>query len=126
MLYFDNVMNHINNVNCVFVMLQSQYKSLLVSYRTTSTEVVQLLLNCYSNKDSPSHYALHEVNKNPYSDRRLRGDECPLQVQSDWPRSGRTNLSFVLRRDLTYTLNLTSRVRIDTNIIILSNSMAIL
>ncbi|KAK8720307.1 hypothetical protein OTU49_013421, partial [Cherax quadricarinatus] len=88
----------------------SQYKSLLVSYRTTAEQLVQLLLNCYSNKENPQHYILHEVNKNPYSDRPLRCDECPLVIQSDWPRASRANLSFVLRRNISYALSLKSRV----------------
>ncbi|KAK7073738.1 hypothetical protein SK128_011523 [Halocaridina rubra] len=88
----------------------SQYKSLLVSYRTTAEELVQLLLNCYSNKENPNHYAVHEVNKNPYTDRPLRPDECPLSVQSEWPRASRQNYSFVLRRNVAYALSLKSRV----------------
>ncbi|XP_071534792.1 uncharacterized protein [Panulirus ornatus] len=88
----------------------SQYKSLLVSYRTTAEELVQLLLNCYSNKDNPKHYAVHEINKNPYRDRPLRPDECPLLVQSEWPRAARPNMAFVLRRNVNYALSLKSRI----------------
>ncbi|KAG7174086.1 Afadin-like 2, partial [Homarus americanus] len=87
----------------------SQYKSLLVSYRTTAEELVQLLLNCYSNKENPKHYTVHEVNKSPYSDRPLRPDECPLLVESEWPRAARANLALVLRRNVSYALSLKSR-----------------
>lgn len=79
----------------------SQYKSLLVSYRTTAEELVQLLLNCYSSKENPKNYAVHEVNKNPYSDRPLEADEFPLLVQSEWPRASRHNYAFVLRRNMS-------------------------
>lgn len=88
----------------------SQYKSLLVSYRTTAEELVQLLLNCYSSQESPRHYAVHEVNKCPYSDRPLRPDEYPLLVQSEWPRPARLNYAFVLRRNANYALSLKSRI----------------
>ncbi|XP_068215004.1 uncharacterized protein [Palaemon carinicauda] len=88
----------------------SQYKSLLVSYRTTSEELVQLLLNCYNNKESPRHYAVHEVIKCPYSDRQLRHDDYPLLIQSEWPRNARQNHSFVLRRNANYALSLKSRI----------------
>ncbi|ROT72306.1 hypothetical protein C7M84_009305 [Penaeus vannamei] len=79
----------------------SQYKSLLVSYRTTAEELVQLLLNCYSSKENPKNYAVHEVNKNPYSDRLLDPDEFPLLAQSEWPRASRHNYAFVLRRNMS-------------------------
>ncbi|XP_066956500.1 uncharacterized protein [Macrobrachium rosenbergii] len=92
------------------LMSGSQYKSLLVSYRTTAEELVQLLLNCYGNKENPMHYSVHEVNKNPYTDRPLRPDECPLSVQSEWPRANRQNYAFVLRRNVSYALSLKSRV----------------
>ncbi|XP_064110963.1 polycomb protein Pcl-like [Macrobrachium nipponense] len=92
------------------LMSGSQYKSLLVSYRTTAEELVQLLLNCYGNKENPMHYSVHEVNKNPYTDRPLRPDECPLSVQSEWPRATRQNYAFVLRRNVSYALSLKSRV----------------
>ncbi|CAL4073828.1 unnamed protein product [Meganyctiphanes norvegica] len=88
----------------------SQYKSLLVSYRTTSEELTQLLLNCYGNKESPKHYAVHEVCKTPYGDRQLRPDEHPLLVQSEWSKKDKTNYSFVLRRNIAYALSLKSRM----------------
>ncbi|XP_042861634.1 uncharacterized protein LOC122246902 [Penaeus japonicus] len=79
----------------------SQYKSLLVSYRTTAEELVQLLLNCYNSKEPPTNYEVHEVNKNPYSDRPLQPDEFPLLVQSEWPKAARHNYAFVLRRNVS-------------------------
>ncbi|XP_045597170.2 uncharacterized protein [Procambarus clarkii] len=88
----------------------SQYKSLLVSYRTTAEELVQLLLNCYNNKENHNHYIVHEVNNSPYSDRPLRPEECPLLVQSEWPRAARANMAFVLRRNVAYALSLKSRL----------------
>lgn len=81
-----------------------------MSYRTTAEELVQLLLNCYSSKENPKNYAVHEVNKNPYSDRPLEADEFPLLAQSEWPRASRHNYAFVLRRNVSYTLSLKSRV----------------
>lgn len=91
---------------------QSQYKSLLVSYRTTAEELVQLLLNCYSSKENPKNYAVHEVNKNPYSDRLLDPDEFPLLAQSEWPRASRHNYAFVLRRNMSRNVFLRAKVRI--------------
>ena len=88
----------------------SQYKSLLVSYRTTSEELVQLLLNCYNNKECPKHYTIHEVCKEPYRDRELMQDEHPLMVQSEWPRANRVNFALVLRRNVLYALSLKTRV----------------
>ncbi|XP_050706500.1 uncharacterized protein LOC126991895 [Eriocheir sinensis] len=87
----------------------SQYKSLLVSYRTTAEELVQLMLNCYNSKESPARYAVHEVCEKPYSDRPLRRDEYPLLVQSEWPRALRPRLSLVLRRTAAYGIGLQPR-----------------
>ena len=41
--------------------MQSLYKSLMISERTTAQGVIQLLLNCYDSDDSPSSYSLYEV-----------------------------------------------------------------
>ncbi|XP_063883000.1 uncharacterized protein LOC135112515 [Scylla paramamosain] len=54
----------------------SQYKSLLVCYRTTSEELVQLLLNCYNSKESPGALrhprgVLHALQRPPTAPRRV-------------------------------------------------------
>ena len=71
---------------------------------------MQLLLNCYNSKESPARYAIHEVCATPYSDRPLRRDECPLLVQSEWPRAARPRLSLVLRRTAAYGISMPPRV----------------
>ncbi|KAB7506377.1 hypothetical protein Anas_12640 [Armadillidium nasatum] len=92
------------------LMQGSQYKSLMVAYHTTAEELVQLVLKCYNSSENPLNYALHEVCKNPYSDRPLTPDECPLKTQWEWPRNQRNNWAFFLRRNLTYAFSLKSRM----------------
>ena len=82
----------------------------MVSYHTTSLDLVQLLLNCYTNKEDPSHFNLHEVCKHPYTDRPLNPRECPLVVQSEWPKLNKKNFHFVLRRNLAYALSVKQKV----------------
>ena len=84
----------------------------MVSYRTTSEDLVQLLLNCYNSKESPKHFTLHEVCKNPYSDSPINPEQYPLTIQGDWPKNKKNEYSFVLRRNLNYALSLKSRVSI--------------
>ncbi|XP_018017108.1 uncharacterized protein LOC108673746 [Hyalella azteca] len=87
--------------------LQSQYKSLLVSYRTRAEEVVQLMLNCCGRSDARCFYALHQVCRSPsYSDVRLSPDERPLEVKATWPLDRRDDYVFVLRRNMSDVLSL--------------------
>ncbi|KAF2366497.1 Ras-associating (RA) domain [Trinorchestia longiramus] len=94
-------------VHDTVLMPGSQYKSLLVSYRTRAEEVVQLMLNCYSRTDTRSFYALHQVCQFPeYSDVQLHPDDRPLEVKSSWPADRRDEFVFVLRRNMSAALSL--------------------
>jgi len=44
-----------------FVYLQSKYKSLLISERTTVDELIKILLNCYNSKEQVEQFSLYEV-----------------------------------------------------------------
>lgn len=94
-------------VHDTVLMPGSQYKSLLVSDRTTAEEVVQLLLNCYDRRENKHYYAIHEVRRSPnYNDRILLPDEKPLEVKSKWPRDRQAEFVFVLRRNMSQALSL--------------------
>ncbi|KAK8376453.1 hypothetical protein O3P69_009834 [Scylla paramamosain] len=85
----------------------SQYKSLLVSDRTTAEDVVQLLLNCYSRRDNKTYYAIHEVRRSPeFSDRMIQAEERLLEVKARWPRDRQAEFVFVLRRNMAQALSL--------------------
>lgn len=51
--------------SCFFILtLQSQYKSLLVSERTTIDDLIELLLRCHSNNERIERFSVYEVNLN--------------------------------------------------------------
>ncbi|XP_076066583.1 uncharacterized protein LOC143039972 [Oratosquilla oratoria] len=93
----------------------SQYKSVLVSCRTTAAELVSLLLSYHSSKEPRIHYALHEVSHMPYQDRPLDPSELPLAVQNGWPKDSKAKFSFILRRNMTQALSL-RRLSLRNNI----------
>ncbi|CAG2056430.1 unnamed protein product [Timema podura] len=62
----------------------SQYKSLLISDRTTVDELIQILLSCYNSKEQVEQFSLYEVCKSQEYQRKLHPDDCPLQVQQCW------------------------------------------
>lgn len=94
-------------VHDTVLMPGSQYKSLLVSERTTAEDVVQLLLNCYNRRDNKYYYAIHEVRRSPnYSDRMILPEELPLEVKNKWPRDRQAEFVFVLRRNMSQALSL--------------------
>ncbi|CAH0556520.1 unnamed protein product [Brassicogethes aeneus] len=70
---FDSVLNS-----------NSQYKSLLISAKTTVDELICLLLNCYNSKERYDHFSLYEVNIKKMQQRKLHHDDRPLQVQLTW------------------------------------------
>ena len=105
---------------------QSQYKSLLISERTTTDDVIELLLGCHNNNERIERFAIHEVCNIPgYEyERKLHPDDLPLSVQSAWKTwnadgggCGRgdgasTNnsfFSFVLKRNADTTTSLARR-----------------
>ncbi|KAK3878318.1 hypothetical protein Pcinc_017046 [Petrolisthes cinctipes] len=73
----------------------SQYKSLLVSERTTSEELVKLVLNCNNIPHDPSTYCLYEMRGNDGRERRLQQDERPLRLISRW--TNRDHCSLLVR-----------------------------
>lgn len=94
------------------LMAGSQYKSLLISERTTSEELIQLLLNCYSLKDQPYKFSLVEVCKPLQTERKLHFDDTPLLVQQQWPSPEhyafhvRRNVDISFRRKVPWTRSL--------------------
>ncbi|KAK3931371.1 Ras-associating and dilute domain-containing protein, partial [Frankliniella fusca] len=80
----------------------SQYKSLLISERTTVDELLQILLNCYNSKERVEQFSLYEVNSTQEYQRKLHPDDYPLRVQQAWlPQH---QLHFLVRRNTDYRL----------------------
>lgn len=48
------------------LMSSSQYKSLLISERTTADELLAILLHCYDSREGVERFSLYEVNKSYY------------------------------------------------------------
>lgn len=78
----------------------SQYKSLLISARTTVDELIALLLNCYNSKERVEQFSLYEVNTDKEQQRKLHPDDRPLQVQQTWLPSHQCH--FLIRRNPDY------------------------
>nr|XP_023029442.1 uncharacterized protein LOC111517499 [Leptinotarsa decemlineata] len=78
----------------------SQYKSLLISARTTVDEVIALLLNCYNSKERVEQFSLYEVNTDKEQQRKLHPDDRPLHVQQTWLPSHLCH--FLMRRNPDY------------------------
>lgn len=79
----------------------SQYKSLLISARTTVDELIALLLNCYNSKERLEQFSLYEVNPDKEQQRKLHPDDSPLQVQQTWLPS--SHCHFLVRRNPDYS-----------------------
>ncbi|XP_075212797.1 RA domain-containing protein rau [Lycorma delicatula] len=78
----------------------SQYKSLLISERTTVDELIQILLNCYNSKERVEQFSLYEVCESQEYQRKLHPDDSPLQVQQMW--SPTQEFHFLIRRNRDY------------------------
>nr|CAD7568130.1 unnamed protein product [Timema californicum] len=78
----------------------SQYKSLLISDRTTVDELIQILLSCYNSKEQVEQFSLYEVCKSQEYQRKLHPDDCPLQVQQCW--GSPSEFHFLIRRNLDF------------------------
>ncbi|XP_050309822.1 uncharacterized protein LOC126745843 isoform X1 [Anthonomus grandis grandis] len=78
----------------------SQYKSLLISARTTVDELIALLLNCYNSKERVEQFSLYEVNPEREQQRKLHPDDRPLQVQQTWLPSHECH--FLVRKNPDY------------------------
>nr|CAD7453162.1 unnamed protein product [Timema tahoe] len=80
------------------LMPASQYKSLLISDRTTVDELIQILLSCYNSKEQVEQFSLYEVCKSQEYQRKLHPDDCPLQVQQCW--GSPSEFHFLIRRSM--------------------------
>ncbi|KAL1494830.1 hypothetical protein ABEB36_010358 [Hypothenemus hampei] len=78
----------------------SQYKSLLISARTTVDELINLLLSCYNSKERVEQFSLYEVNPEKEQQRKLHPDDRPLLVQQTWLPSHECH--FLIRRNPDY------------------------
>ncbi|XP_021935059.1 uncharacterized protein LOC110837353 isoform X1 [Zootermopsis nevadensis] len=78
----------------------SQYKSLLISDRTTVDELIQILLNCYNSKERVEQFSLYEVCRSQEYQRKLHPDDCPLNVQHCWTIPN--EFHFLIRRNLDF------------------------
>ena len=47
--------------NKIFHFMQSQYKSLLISERTTIDDLIELLLRCHNNNERLERFSIYEV-----------------------------------------------------------------
>lgn len=100
------------------LMPNSQYKSLIISERTTIDDLIELLLRCHSNNERIERFSIYEICTIPgYEyERKLHPDDLPLNVQVAWKNNathsaavltGNANVtassqsffSFVLRRN---------------------------
>lgn len=107
------------------LMSSSQYKSLLISERTTADELLALLLSCYNSKEKVEQFSLYEVclislcnyidslsallthyfilkvcESQEYQ-RKLHPDDLPLRVQQAW-QGGTHQCHFLVRRNPDY------------------------
>ena len=80
--------------------MNSQYKSLLISARTTVDELIALLLSCSNSKERVEQFSLYEVCTSKEQQRKLHPDDRPLQVQQTWQPI--TNCHFLIRRNPDY------------------------
>jgi hypothetical protein len=90
-------------------MPQSQYKSLLISDRTTVDELIQILLSCYNSKERVEQFSLYEVCRSQEYQRKLHPDDCPLNVQHCW--TSPNEFHFLIRRNLDFRPRRKVRVR---------------
>ena len=75
----------------------SQYKSLLISERTTSDELLGLLLSCYNSTEPVEEFSLYEVCPDQEYQRKLHPDDLPLRAQIQRNQKGE-NCHFLVRR----------------------------
>lgn len=78
----------------------SQYKSLLISARTTVDELIALLLQCSNSKERVEQFSLYEVCPDKEQQRKLHPDDRPLQVQAVWLPQHKSH--FLIRRNHDY------------------------
>ncbi|KAH8341526.1 hypothetical protein KR059_009101 [Drosophila kikkawai] len=79
----------------------SQYKSLVISEETTSDELLQLLLGCYSSPEPVESFSLYEVCPGQECQRKLHPDDLPLRTQAERMKRGE-GCHFLVRRTPNY------------------------
>ncbi|XP_015923922.1 uncharacterized protein [Parasteatoda tepidariorum] len=80
------------------LMAGSLYKSLLVSDKTTTSDLIQLVLNCYNSREAIENFSIYEISCNKDYERQLLSNEYPLQIQQLWPT--KEQFAFQLRRNV--------------------------
>ncbi|GLV42318.1 rau [Carabus blaptoides fortunei] len=78
----------------------SQYKSLLISARTSSDELIALLLTCCGSTERVEQFSLYEVCPAREQQRKLHPDDRPLLVQQTWQSANACH--FLIRRNPDY------------------------
>ncbi|XP_076344614.1 uncharacterized protein LOC143244217 isoform X3 [Tachypleus tridentatus] len=79
------------------LMTGSMYKSLLVSDKTTTEELIQLLLHCYNSKERPNKFALFQISSVHKYETKIHPKDHPLLIQRTWP--SKDHFAFHLRRN---------------------------
>lgn len=79
----------------------SQYKSLLISARTTVDDLLTLLLTCSNSNERVEQFSLYEVCTDREQQRKLHPDDRPLHVQALWA-PGVMKCHFLIRRNPDY------------------------
>ncbi|XP_076351511.1 uncharacterized protein LOC143247395 isoform X2 [Tachypleus tridentatus] len=79
------------------LMTGSLYKSLLVSDRTTTGDLIKLLLHCCNSQERPNKFSLFEISTAQNYERKLHQQDCPLLIQQAWPNQ--ECFAFHLRRN---------------------------
>lgn len=79
----------------------SQYKSLLISARTTVDDLLTLLLTCSNSNERVEQFSLYEVCTDREQQRKLHPDDRPLHVQALWA-PGFMKCHFLIRRNPDY------------------------
>lgn len=89
------------------LLIQSLYKSVLLSENTTSLELIQLILHCYNCSEKVTEFQLYEVTKTKST--AMNDSDLPLKRQMQW--SDKDNTFFQLRRskDMITTIVRSSR-----------------
>lgn len=75
----------------------SQYKSLLISEKTTSDELLGLLISCYNLTEPVEEFSIYEVCPDQEYQRKLHPDDNPLRAQIQRNQKGE-NCHFLVRR----------------------------
>ncbi|CAL4101929.1 unnamed protein product [Meganyctiphanes norvegica] len=79
----------------------SRYKSLLVSEKTTSDELIQLILLCNNIKNNIENYSLLMVHHNDGREHKLHHNDHPLVMMGKWTKSEHARL--LIRKNVAHS-----------------------